>query len=91
MLHEWKDGRFLTAPQKYRSSKIFCILVFVIFAAQFELNAANGRLPWIVNPQEFKPSDIIVYPCTSNCQHGYCCYCNISKMPPICEKCCRKD
>ncbi|GFY88180.1 hypothetical protein Acr_06g0001200 [Actinidia rufa] len=45
-----------------QSSKIFCILVFVIFAAQFELNAANGRLPWIVNPQDFKAGyDIIVY------------------------------
>ena len=45
-----------------QSSKIFCNLIFVVFAAQFKLNAANGRLPWIVNPQDLKPgSDIIVY------------------------------
>ncbi|KAF8783634.1 hypothetical protein HU200_000431 [Digitaria exilis] len=34
-----------------------------------------------------KSRDIIVRGCNNNCSVA-CCYCNIQRSPPVCERCC---
>ncbi|KAL6983815.1 hypothetical protein U1Q18_017189 [Sarracenia purpurea var. burkii] len=75
-----------------KPSIIICILILTVFSAQLRLNAANDRLPLIVNPKDLKgeAATVVVNPCKSHCI-AFCCYCNIRKVPPVCEKCCEEE
>ncbi|KAL7093848.1 hypothetical protein ACP275_11G064700 [Erythranthe tilingii] len=64
--------------------------VYILLVTFFKVDGVNvDRLPFMVNTNDVSSSKdtITVQPCTSTCEVA-CCYCNIHRNPPVCEKCC---
>uniref|UniRef100_A0A3Q7FC06 Uncharacterized protein n=1 Tax=Solanum lycopersicum TaxID=4081 RepID=A0A3Q7FC06_SOLLC len=51
----------------------------------------STRLPFLIDSKTVEPSQYFtVTGCNNDCDIA-CCYCDVTKQPPLCVQCCREE